>query len=57
MTRSLSTWKQEHEEGAPVQEDSLAELMIRYQGGDFCAFKELYATLVEEVRRYFVRIC
>jgi RNA polymerase sigma factor (sigma-70 family) len=57
MTRWLSTQNQEQEEGAPVQEESLATLMIRYQEGDFCAFKQLYATLVEEVRRYFVRIC
>jgi len=54
MTGPLST--QEPEDGRPVQENCLAELMIRYQGGDFHAFKQLHAALVQEAHRYFARI-
>ena len=54
MTGPLST--QVQQDGRPVQEDLLAALMVRYQGGDFGAFKQLYAVLVQEVHRYFIRI-
>jgi RNA polymerase sigma-70 factor (ECF subfamily) len=39
-----------------ADEDALVALMIAYQAGDLAAFEQLYATLVDDVRRYFARI-
>jgi RNA polymerase sigma-70 factor (ECF subfamily) len=39
-----------------TEECRLAELMVAYQAGDLNAFKQLYAILAEEARRYFARI-
>lgn len=36
-----------------AQEHRLAQLMIAYQKGDLAAFEQLYALLVDDVRRYF----
>jgi RNA polymerase sigma-70 factor (ECF subfamily) len=38
-----------------AEERRLTELMIAYQAGDLAAFKQLYAMLADEARRYFVR--
>lgn len=36
-------------------DDELIALMIAYQAGDLAAFEQLYAALVDDVRRYFAR--
>jgi RNA polymerase sigma-70 factor (ECF subfamily) len=38
-----------------ADEGALVALMIAYQAGDLAAFEQLYAALVEDVRRYFAR--
>lgn len=38
-----------------AQEQELMRLMVAYQGGDLGAFEQLYAALVDDVRRYFSR--
>lgn len=38
-----------------ARERRLAELMIAYQKGDLAAFEQLYALLVDDVRRYFAK--
>lgn len=38
-----------------ADEAALVALMIDYQAGDLAAFEQLYATLVDDVRRYFAR--
>jgi RNA polymerase sigma factor (sigma-70 family) len=40
----------EHEEEA-----QLIELMVAYQAGDLGAFEQLYAMLIDDVRRYFLK--
>jgi RNA polymerase sigma-70 factor (ECF subfamily) len=39
-----------------AEERRLADLMIAYQQGDLCAFEQLYALLVDGVRRYFAKV-
>jgi RNA polymerase sigma-70 factor (ECF subfamily) len=38
-----------------AEECRLTQLMIAYQAGDLSAFKQLYAILADEARRYFAR--
>jgi RNA polymerase sigma-70 factor, ECF subfamily len=37
-------------------ERRLVELMVAYQSGDLSAFEQLYAALVEDLRRYFLKV-
>src|SRR5688572_1683186 len=39
----------------PAAEGRLMSLMIAYQNGDLSAFEQLYAALVDDLRRYFAR--
>jgi RNA polymerase sigma factor (sigma-70 family) len=39
-----------------AEERQLADLMIAYQHGDLGAFEQLYALLVDGVRRYFAKV-
>jgi RNA polymerase sigma-70 factor (ECF subfamily) len=43
-------------EALRADEGALVALMIAYQAGDLAAFEQLYAILVDDVRRYFARI-
>jgi RNA polymerase sigma-70 factor, ECF subfamily len=47
MTGPLSTER--------AEECRLTQLMIAYQAGDLSAFKQLYAILADDARRYFAR--
>ena len=40
----------------PAEDGRLMSLMIAYQSGDFSAFEQLYAALVDDLRRYFARV-
>ncbi len=39
-----------------AEETQLIELMVAYQAGDSAAFEQLYALLVDDVRRYFMKM-